>query len=165
MRPGKGNIVFEMKTLDGLMRRYGDATFRKLDDDGQLTRMHHWIIGYLYDRQDQDVFQRDIESAFKISRSTTSSMLSLMEKKGLVNRTGVPGDARLKKITLTERAKELHVKHVSKMQEMDEAINSAITPEEKAELIRILDKLREAIRERLAGVDPQTENDGRNDRA
>ena len=92
-------------------------------------------------------------------------MLSLMEKKGLVNRTGVPGDARLKKITLTERAKELHVKHVSKMQEMDEAINSAITPEEKAELIRILDKLREAVRERLAGVDPQAENDGRNDRA
>ena len=48
---------------------------------------------------------------------------------------------------------------------MDEAINSAITPEEKAELIRILDKLREAVRERLAGVDPQAENDGRNDRA
>lgn len=165
MRPGKGNIIFEMKTLDGLMRKYGDATFRKLEGDAQLTRMHYWIIGFLYDRQDQDVFQRDIESSFKISRSTTSSMLSLMEKKGLVNRTGVPGDARLKKITLTLRARELHVKHVSKMQAIDEAINTAITQEEKAELIRILDKLRSAVKQRLEEEGIQQKDDGRDDKA
>ena len=140
------NIIFEMKNLDRLLRKTIETEFRLLDNDDQITRMHHWIIGFLYDRQDEDIFQRDVEAEFKISRSTTSSMLTLMEKKGLVVRQSVPGDARLKKLTLTERAKNLHVQHMHKIAEFDRTINGAITAEEKRELLRILGKLAGAAR-------------------
>ena len=141
------NIVFEMKNLDRLLRKTIENEFRVVDDDDQITRMHHWIIGFLFNRQDKDIFQRDVEAEFKISRSTTSSMLTLMEKKGLVMRQSVPGDARLKKLTLTERAKQLHLQHIHKIHEFDAAINGAITLEEKQELMRIIGKLAAAANE------------------
>lgn len=140
------NIVFELKTLDRLMRKTIEKEFAALEDDDQLTRMHHWIIGYLFREQHKDIFQRDVEAEFKISRSTTSSMLTLMEKKGLIIRQSVPGDARLKKLTLTEKAKQLHKLHINKIDELDAAINGAITPEEKQELLRIIGKLADACR-------------------
>lgn len=140
------NIVFEMKSLDRLLRKTIEQEFRALDDDDQITRMHHWIIGFLYRNQDRDIFQRDVEAEFRISRSTTSSMLTLMEKKGLVVRQGVPGDARLKKLTLTERAVEMHLQHIETIDRFDAAINGAITPEEKQELLRILSKLADAAK-------------------
>ena len=157
MQTGDKNIVFELKSLDRLLRKTIEQEFRALEDDDQITRMHHWIIGYLFDRQDKDIFQRDIEAEFKISRSTTSSMLTLMEKKGLVVRQSVPGDARLKKLTLTERAKSLHVQHVHKIEEFNGAINGAITPEEKQELLRIISKL-SAAANRLAARHDISEN-------
>lgn len=139
------NIIFEMKNLDRLLRRLIEAEIRALDGDDQLTRMHHWIIGFLYSNQQRDVFQRDVEAEFKISRSTTSSMLTLMEKKGLITRQSVPGDARLKKLMLTEKAAELHVRHMDKIREFDNRVNNSITREEKQELLRILEKLRDSI--------------------
>ncbi len=140
------NIVFELKTLDRLMRKTIEKEFAALEDDDQMTRMHHWIIGYLYREQDKDIFQRDVEAEFKISRSTTSSMLTLMEKKGLIVRQGVPGDARLKKLTLTEKARQLHLLHINKINEIDAVINGAITPEEKQEMLKIIGKLADACR-------------------
>lgn len=145
MQPEGKNIVFELKSLDRLMRKAIEQEFRGLDDDDQITRMHHWIIGYLYRNQDKDIFQRDVEAEFRISRSTTSSMLTLMEKKGLVTRNSVPGDARLKKLTLTERAMQMHQQHMETIDRFDGVINSAITDDEKEELLRILGKLSAAV--------------------
>ena len=146
MQPEDKNIIFEMKNLDRLLRRNIEAAFRVLDGDDQLTRMHHWIIGFLYENQHRDIFQRDVEAEFKISRSTTSSMLTLMEKKGLITRQSVPGDARLKKLMLTEKAAELHLRHMDTIREFDERVNNSITPEEKRELLRILEKLHNTVR-------------------
>ena len=48
----------------------------------------------------KDTFQKDIESEFSINRSTTSEMLKLMCKKGMIQRVPVAHDARLKKISI-----------------------------------------------------------------
>lgn len=151
------NIVFELKSLDRLLRKTIEQEFRALDDDDQITRMHHWIIGFLYDRQENDIFQRDVEAEFRISRSTTSSMLTLMEKKGLVVRQSVPGDARLKKLTLTPRAEQLHLQHMDAIKKFDTTINGAITEDEKQEILRIIKKLAGAAN-RLAAQHESSEN-------
>jgi len=151
------NIVFELKSLDRMLRKTIEQEFRALDDDDQITRMHHWIIGFLFRNQDRDIFQKDVEAEFRISRSTTSSMLSLMEKKGLVERQSVPGDARLKKLTLTDKSRQLHAQHMDTIRRFDAAVNGAITQEEKAELLRILSKL-SAATENIAAKHEPTEN-------
>lgn len=161
MGPERGNIVFELRLLDNLLKKNADAHFRGLDGEEQLTRMHHWIIAYLYDHRDQDIYQRDIEAEFKVSRSTTSNMLSLMEKKQMIKRLNVENDARLKRVVLTEKAVELHLRHMDTAHKLDGMIEEAITSEEKAELIRILDKIRVRVMEALEEKHVKIDDDRR----
>lgn len=161
MGPERGNIVFELRLLDNLLKKNADAHFRGLDGEEQLTRMHHWIIGYLYDHSDQDIYQRDIESEFKVSRSTTSNMLSLMEKKQLIKRLNVENDARLKKVVLTEKAVELHLLHMDAIRKMDAMIENSLTAEEKAEFLRIIDKMRSHVKEHLESMHEKIDDDRR----
>ncbi|MGI6174076.1 MAG: MarR family winged helix-turn-helix transcriptional regulator [Christensenellales bacterium] len=146
MFPQKESIVLELKMTDGIFRRYGEAVFRAADEDAQLTRMHHWIIHFLYDHGGEKIVcQRDVEREFHITRSSTSGLLKLMEKKGLIVRERVEGDARLKRLVLTEKAKDLHARHIDTHRALDAMVENAVSAEEKAELIRILTKLRAAV--------------------
>lgn len=141
------HIAFELKTLDTLICRRIDSYLRLASGDDSLTRMHQWIIGFLYRNSDKPIYQRDIEAEFKISRSTTSSMLTLMEKKGLLKRESVEWDARLKKITLTDAAIERHKRIMSAFEEMDAFFEGILDADEKTEFFRYIDKLRSRILE------------------
>ena len=55
---------------------------------------------------DGSTFPKDIEKEFSINRSTTSEMLKLMCKNGMITREEVDYDARLKKIVLTEASRQ-----------------------------------------------------------
>ena len=79
------------QVIPAQIRRVDNLIFRKINqfarenDVEQATPMHGWIIGYLYRHRDTPVFQRDIEKAFSISRSSVTVTLQLMEKNGLSN--------------------------------------------------------------------------------
>ena len=64
-------------------------------------------IAFLYFRPDQETFQKDVEQCFKLRRSTVSSLLNTLEKKNLIQRVTVPQDARLKKLILTDEARQI----------------------------------------------------------
>mgnify|MGYP005776470933 CR=1 FL=1 len=71
---------------------------------GVQSRVMHYILVKCIDGQ---VFQRDIEKAFGLSRSTATGILKLMEKNGLIQRESVASDARLKSLIPTEKAAHL----------------------------------------------------------
>ena len=73
-----------------------------------ITGVNIRIINFLADNSERDIFQRDIEEEFSVRRSTVSKVLSLMEEKNLIRRKTVSGDARLKKLVLTEHGYEVH---------------------------------------------------------
>lgn len=76
----------------------------KNDDYCGVSHAGSCIIAYLYDHNDRDVFQRDIEHEFLVRRSTVSKVLTLLEQKGYIDRVAVDYDHRLKKIVLTQKA-------------------------------------------------------------
>jgi len=45
------------------------------------------VIDFLYQTQEKDVTQKDIEKALVINRATTSKMLLLLEQKGFISRS------------------------------------------------------------------------------
>ncbi|MBR5732822.1 MAG: MarR family transcriptional regulator [Lachnospiraceae bacterium] len=145
MPPEARHIALELKTLDALIKKRIDSYIRAVSGDDSLTRMHQWIIGYLYRNSDRPIYQRDVEAEFKISRSTTSSMLTLMEKKGLLIRESVEQDARLKKISLTPAAIERHMRLMSMFSELDGFLEGILDAEEKKEFYHYVDKLRTSI--------------------
>ncbi len=134
----------QLRRVDNLILRKVNQMARANDVE-QTTPMHGWIMGYLYHRQDEPVFQRDIEREFSITRSTVTNILQLMERKGYIQRQSVPQDARLKQLVLTTEGIRLHEKTVLSLRQTDEFVSSLLTEEENAELLRLLEKLRQGL--------------------
>lgn len=134
-------LGFEICQCARIIRRYMDSNTVKSYAD-ELTGTHGRAIEYFYKNRDKDIFQRDFEKQFDIRRSTASSILSLMEKNGLIVRLGVPQDARLKKIILTKKATELHEKVEQAFLKMEKDICLGLTQEETALFFSTIDKVK-----------------------
>ena len=140
------------QVIPAQLRRVDNLIFRKINQFArangveQATPMHGWIIEYLYRHRDEQVFQRDIEREFSITRSTVTNILQLMERKGYIRRLSVPQDARLKQLVLTEEGVLFHEKTILSFHQTDDYVAGLLTEEENAELLRLLNKLREALK-------------------
>lgn len=110
-----------------------------------LSGTYGWVIGFIAENGDKDVFQRDIEKQFKIRRSTASKMMKLMEQKGLIERVPVDYDARLRKLVLTDKALELQ-KHVDEdMRLFEQKVKKGISQEEIDSLFVTLEKIKDNL--------------------
>ena len=47
----------------------------------EVTLMHGWILRYLYEHQDAEIYQKDIEKYFGICRSGVKNINKALEKK------------------------------------------------------------------------------------
>lgn len=122
------HIGFVVKSLSHQIRRAMD---QKTQECG-LTSMQVWLIGYLYDceQQGREAFQRDLERDFGIRRSTVTGVLQLMERDGLILRQSVAEDARLKKLVLTEKAREKHRQIGNMVEEMEKQMRRGLSEDE-----------------------------------
>ena len=140
------------QVIPAQMRRVNNLIFRKINQFArangveQATPMHGWIIEYLYRHREEQVFQRDIEREFSITRSTVTNILQLMERKGYIQRQSVPQDARLKQLVLTEEGVRFHENTILSFHQTDDYVANLLTEEENAELLRLLNKLRDALK-------------------
>ena len=113
----------------------------KADGLDEGTHMHGWILRYLYEHQDAEIYQKDIEKYFGICRSGVTNIIQALEKKGLVCRASVASDARLKKVMLTEAGRESHEKLGEIFKRMDAELEEGITEEELQAFLRVTHKV------------------------
>lgn len=106
-----------------------------------ITRTQSWIIGYIANHSEQNVFQRDIEAALAVRRSTATGILQTMEKNGLLCREPVEQDARLKKLTLTPQAVQAHETITQAIAQSERDIFACLNTEEKDALLELSKKL------------------------
>ena len=45
---------------------------KRIENEGDITGMQRWTLGYLNDHADTEIYQKDIEQEFKVSRATAS---------------------------------------------------------------------------------------------
>ena len=81
---------YEIKALANLLRRKVLETAGEPEGD-DFTEMQAKILGFLCHNQDQEVYQKDIEEAFYIRRSTASRLLKRLEADGLSCGSRCPG--------------------------------------------------------------------------
>lgn len=98
-----------------------------------MTSIQSRMIGYLYfqSRRQRKVFQGQLEEEFKIRKSSVTSVIQILEKKGLVRRTGVPGDARKKELVLTEQGIAVQETVIERLERLEELVNQVLTEEER----------------------------------
>lgn len=143
------HLGLEVHRLEKLMARQRGYSAAHQDADRQ-TGMHGYLLRYLYENQERDVFQLDIEKAFSISRSSVTVTLQLMEKNGLIRRESVAQDARLKRIVLTQKARDLHRQIEADILAFESNLARGISEEEQEVFLRVAKKMQENLREDLA---------------
>lgn len=111
----------------------------------ESTVTNGWILKYLYDNKEKEVYQKDIEKHFHIGRSTVTAIIKTMEKKGYISRTSVENDARLKRVILMPKGEEAHCSIDNAIRETNLKVIEGITEEEVETLYQIIKKIRENL--------------------
>lgn len=133
-------IGIELRSLNNAVRRYLEQSAAPLLED-RITCSNAWIIGHIA-KSEEDVFQRDLEDKFGITRSTASKVLILLEKKGIIERVGVSHDARLKKLVLTEKGRDIAESLRENGDRMEAQLIRGFSEEELSRLAGYLGRLR-----------------------
>ena len=108
-----------------------------------LTSIQTRILGHLRHAEEEGrcVFQREIEDIFRIKRSSVTSVLQTLEKKGLIIRESIPEDARVKKLVLTEKAKKMQVCTYHTLENMEREMRSLFTEEEFEQFLDYMNRI------------------------
>ena len=139
-------VGIELRILNNLTMRHMEKHSHKKDVDA-ITGTNGWIIGFLAHNSHRDIFQRDLEQQFGITRSTASKVVSLMIQKGLLAHESVPYDARLKKLVLTE--KSINISHIMDEdgRKFEAQLTKGFSPEELETLLSYIQRMKDNIKE------------------
>ena len=142
----EGTILYTLRMIDNLVKKNMDQLIRS--SKSELTMMQMWVLGFVYNSAG-DVYQRDIEKEFHINRATASGILTLMEQKGMIQRSSVSHDARLKKLELTPLGLELHEGRMKWLQQLELTIEGSLTREELETFQTLTDKIRQVLEQQV----------------
>ena len=72
-----------------------------------ITNSQLYILTYLIENRDMDIYQKTLEDKFKLSNPTVTGILNRLEEKNLVYRYTNSMDARYKIIKTTQKSLEM----------------------------------------------------------
>lgn len=135
-------IGVEVHKTDRVIRRCLSNRVKAAGID-EVTLIHGWVIRYLYEHRSEDIFQKDLERHFSVGRSSVTNTIKLMEKKGYICRESVTRDARLKKVSLTEKGIQTHEEMTEISGQMDNFLLQGISKEDLNVFLGVIRKIRE----------------------
>ena len=141
------SIRISVSSLSNNIKRYRPDRDVLTMIDGGLSSTQGAVLGFLAFRESKDTFQRDIEKNFQIRRSTASGILQLMEKKGLICKSSVLSDKRLKKLELTEKGRGICEAVNKEIVASEEELRKGLTQEELAAFFSVIDKIKKNVGE------------------
>lgn len=117
-------------------------------EDMGITHAQSRVLHYIAEESlKRNVYQKDIEETFDIRRSSVTQLLQVLERDDMIIREPVAEDARLKKLTLTEKGQNIQQDMKEKIMEMEKELAQNISLEEKEMFLNILYKIRKNLRE------------------
>lgn len=134
------SIGFRLSRASKILRRFIDnrGKDKGLDD---FAVLHGWILGYLKNKQDEDVYQKDLEKKFHIAKSHVTGILKNFEQMGWIVREEVEKDARLKKIVLTDDGHETVNQLCETIKECEEELYGVLNETEREQFFNCLEKI------------------------
>ena len=136
----KSKILAEVRKMFNLMKRCTQHEM-EIFNNNELTPVQWMVLGYISETDNKELYQRDIELAFNIRRSTVSSIIQTIEEKGFIERQSVKDDARLKKLVLTDKSKKMRDTLMNRIELLEEKMTKGITKDEFAMFYRVIEKI------------------------
>lgn len=132
------NIMHMIKILSNQLSRKINNFAKQFG----LTGVQVQIIDYLnHLPQNQFVYQKDIERAFNIRRSTATSVLQKMEENELIVRNVSPSDSRVKVISALPKAEELQPKISQFLESSNAQLLSCLSTLQRHSFLKALEKM------------------------
>jgi putative MATE family efflux protein len=116
------------------------------------------ILGFLLFNQDRTINQRDIENEFNVKNPTVTGILDRLEKNGFINREISPKDSRYNIIRVTGKSKKLSSKLFEKGEDIEDWLTQGFLPEEKQQLLALLQRVLQNVRNRTEGTTVEQKN-------
>ena len=109
----------------------------------ELGGIQGMVLGRIVaaNREGSDLYQRDIEKWLHIQRSSVTSMLQNMEQAGLITRSAVQKDARLKRLQATPKGVAYHDRVHDTIDRYEAELQAGLSQQELAAMRRGLDVL------------------------
>ncbi|MEG2158697.1 MAG: MarR family transcriptional regulator [Clostridia bacterium] len=134
-------IALELKKLGNLLKRK-HLPIESACEGSRLTSAHGKIIGFLYRKNQSDIYQKDIEKEFTLRRSSATALLKTLEEDGFIERKAVVADGRLKKLTLTDKGRVFRERFVQGINQLEAEMTSGLTQDEIESFLITIDKIR-----------------------
>ncbi|MBU9745672.1 MarR family transcriptional regulator [Lachnospiraceae bacterium ASD3451] len=138
------DVGHEIHAISNLIGRKIEEQKRNSGIEG-ITPIQSWILRFLQENRNRDVFQKDVEQEFSITRSTVTGILKLMEKNGFIRRISVPEDARLKKLVITDKGEAICLTVYHNIRQMEELLVRGMTPKEVDTMFELLEKVKKNL--------------------
>ena len=134
-------LIRRFRDIGHKLKRLGDIN---LEEKG-ITFSQLRVLAFLVHRE-EGVLQRDLEEAFGIRRSSVTAILQNMERSEIIRRDSVDGDARKKRISVTEKGRLLDEELRAYMDGLENEVARIYTPEEMALLSDLTERMLEKLK-------------------
>lgn len=135
----------EKKDVGKYLQMLSRQIKRRMDksvSEYEITGKQVSILLYIYEEsKKKDVYAKDIEVAFDMRRASVTGILQLMEKNGIIKREENNQDARLKKLILTTKAKEVRNKLKKEIIQVEKILTKDISKKDLETFITIMQKM------------------------
>lgn len=121
-----------------------DRLYAKFAHRCGISDSAYWVL-YAIVFSDEPVTQGILADVWSYSKQTVNSAVRALQDKGLVTLDFVPGNKKSKFIALTEQGKEFSRIYLEPAMKAEQRAFATMTLEERAELIRLINKYTTAI--------------------
>lgn len=139
-------LGLEIKRLNNLISR-NISNLETISLLNEISNSNGFILRYIEEHEDEVITQKDIEKAFGITRSTASTVLSLMEKKELIVREVLKEDNRVKKVLITDKGKKINSDIKKEIDQFELNLIKGFNDDELKQFLFYIDKLKENLKE------------------
>lgn len=100
----------------------------------ELTGVRGMLLGEIVraNKENRDVYQRDVEHWMQIRRSSVTAVLQAMEQDGFITRCSVEKDARLKRLSATPKGVAYHERIRISIDNFERELQRDVAPERMA---------------------------------
>ncbi len=125
-----------INNLSNKLRRRIDAFPSRAVFSGSQGKVLHFVLA-----QNRDVFQKDIEEEFSLRPPTATQLLKKMEQNGLIRREVTAEDGRMKRILVSEKARQYQDVVMADITNLDEELTRGISREEMEVFFKVIEKM------------------------
>lgn len=137
----RGTLVTAFIRTAGMQRRRGRSYFNAVDISPGQPR----ILGYL--EEHDGCIQRELATNCNLEPASVTSVLGIMEAKGLITRASVPGDKRVQKVWLTDSGRRQCAACDVVFDQLDSELFAGFTPQERQNLQTYLQRIYENMKD------------------